>query len=238
MTPSTSRGQFLETQSLASEPQFSRGQFSDQQSYGGWSWKYSIDGGWDGRSERGGYMSDTQSVCGYTSDTGYRPSDRNYPPPVHATSTTTSRHRDVEGWSRPGGYNRDTERDRTDYYSRDRDRSYHDTDIESNMSASALTKKTPYTSGSTVQFSAASGTAATGAVTTTTAISSSATTTHPKGILRQTTTTSNTESDRNDGSLSDTALGGPGISSIHNRNNAGMGQKSSSTSQLSDTGKN
>ena len=94
MTPSTGAGPgtsaFLETQSLASEPQFSRGQFSDQHSYGGWSWRYGLnDGGWD-KGGGGGYMSDVASVCGYTSDTGYRPSDRNYPPPpVHATNTST-----------------------------------------------------------------------------------------------------------------------------------------------------
>ena len=92
MTPSTAvdRGAYLETQSLASEAQFSRGQFSDQQSYGGWSWRYPGDGGWaGGPNERGGYLSDSQSVCGYTSDTGYRPSVRNYPPPpVHATNTS------------------------------------------------------------------------------------------------------------------------------------------------------
>ena len=90
MTPSTGvdRGAYLETQSLASEAQFSRGQFSDQQSYGGWSWRSQLGG----QSERRGYMSDTQSVCGYTSDTGYRPSDRNYPPPpIHATSTAINR---------------------------------------------------------------------------------------------------------------------------------------------------
>ena len=77
---------FLETQSLASEPQFSRGHFSDQQSYGGWSWRYGLnDGGWD---KGGGYMSDTASVCGYTSDTGgYR--GAHPPPPVHATNTST-----------------------------------------------------------------------------------------------------------------------------------------------------
>ena len=88
MTPSTA-GAFHDTQSLISEPQFSaRGGFSDQQSYGGWSWRSQLGG----QSERGGYMSDTQSVCGYTSDTGYRPSDRNYPPPpIHATSTAINR---------------------------------------------------------------------------------------------------------------------------------------------------
>ena len=241
-TPSTAgdRAALMETQSLFSEPQFSRGQFSDQQSYAGWSWKYPDDRGWGGQSERGGYMSDTQSVCGYTSDTGYRPSDRNYPPPpVHATNTAI--RRDVEGWSRPGNYTRDTERDRTDYYSRDnrdsRDtRPYHDTDMESNFSA--LNKKNPYAIGSTVQFSGKTDATTTGAATaTTTTAATTASTTHPKSILRQTTTTSNADSDRNDGSLSDTALGGPGISSIHNKNQPGMGQKSNSTSQLSDTGR-
>ena len=81
------QGYNMDTQSLASEPQFSRtGGFSDQQSYGGWSWRSQLGG--PGQS---GYMSDTQGVCGYTSDTGYRPSDRNYPPPpIHATSTNQS----------------------------------------------------------------------------------------------------------------------------------------------------
>ena len=57
----------------------------------------------------------------------------------------------------------------------------------------------------------------------------------PKGILRTPTTSSTSESDKNDGSLSDTA-----VSNIHivNRGrNQGMGKKSSSTSQLSDTGR-
>ena len=152
--------------------------------------------------------------------------------------------RDVEGWSRPGNYTRDTERDRTDYYSKDnRDRrggggQYYDTDMESVVSTSALYKKQhPTTSGgSTVQFSGK--TSATAQPTSTTTTSSAAATTHPKSILRQTTVLSNADSERNDGSLSDTALGGPGISSIHNKNaNGGMGQKSSSTSQLSDTGR-
>lgn len=59
-------------------------------------------------------------------------------------------------------------------------------------------------------------------------------TTHPKGILR-TPTVCTSDSDRNDGSLSDTA-----VNNIHinkNRNNPGMGKKSSSTSQLSDSGR-
>ena len=69
----------IDTQSLASGV----GGFSDQQSYGGWSWRSQLGPG------QSGYMSDSQSVCGYTSDTGYRPSDRNYPPPpIHATSTS------------------------------------------------------------------------------------------------------------------------------------------------------
>ena len=72
----------------------------------------------------------------------------------------------------------------------------------------------------------------------TTVTSSSAPGSQPKSILRQTTTSSaaDTAAERNDGSLSDTALGGPGISSIHTKP-GGMGQKSSSTSQLSDTGR-
>ena len=175
LTPSTlTQGHLMETQSLASEPPFSRGgQFSDQQSYGGWSWKYGLtDGGWDrgGGGAGGGHMSDTQSVCGYTSDTGYRPSDRNYPPPpVHATNTSIRCswggwdqnlfdhndpcfRRDVEGWSRPGTYTRDMERDRTDYYSRERRQQYGDTDMDSIVSGSALnTKKPPY-SGTSLHF--------------------------------------------------------------------------------------
>ena len=100
--------------------------------------------------------------------------------------------------------------------------------------------------GSTVQFSgknstgdglSTSASAAAGA-TVTTVTSSSAPGSQPKSILRQTTTSSaaDTSAERNDGSLSDTALGGPGISSIHTKP-GGMGQKSSSTSQLSDTGR-
>ena len=100
--------------------------------------------------------------------------------------------------------------------------------------------------GSTVQFSgknstgdglSTSASAAAGA-TVTTVTSSSAPGSQPKSILRQTTTSSaaDTAAERNDGSLSDTALGGPGISSIHTKP-GGMGQKSSSTSQLSDTGR-
>ena len=95
--------------------------------------------------------------------------------------------------------------------------------------------------GSTVQFSGKNdGATATSSQPTTTTITTTSaqnSATHPKGILRQTTTTSNTDTERNDGSLSDTALGGPGISSIHNKNSNGMGQKSNSTSQLSDTGR-
>ena len=57
--------------------------------------------------------------------------------------------RDVEGWSRPAGtYTRDTERDRTDYYSRGqggRQGGYYESDMESVMSHSAFdTKKPPY----------------------------------------------------------------------------------------------
>ena len=150
----------------------------------------------------------------------------------------------MEGWSRPGNYTRDTERDRTDYYSKDNRRGggggggYYDTDMESVVSTSALynKKQHPTTSGgSTVQFS---GKTSASTIPNTTTTTTTAATTHPKSILRQTTVLSNADSERNDGSLSDTALGGPGISSIHNKNaNGGMGQKSSSTSQLSDTGR-
>ena len=110
--------------------------------------------------------------------------------------------------------------------------------MESVVSTSALynKKQHPTTSGgSTVQFS---GKTSASTIPNTTTTTTTAATTHPKSILRQTTVLSNADSERNDGSLSDTALGGPGISSIHNKNaNGGMGQKSSSTSQLSDTGR-
>ena len=59
--------------------------------------------------------------------------------------------RDVEGWSQPAGtYDRDTERDRTDYYSRGQGGRqggphYYESDMESVMSHSAFdTKKPPY----------------------------------------------------------------------------------------------
>ena len=106
-----------------------------------------------------------------------------------------------------------------------------------------LTASYLFLGGSTVQFSGntatSEGQATVGLAQTTTTVTatSSGPSAHPKSILRQTTTVSNTDSERNDGSLSDTALGGPGISSIHNKNANGMGQKSNSTSQLSDTGR-
>ena len=61
-------------------------------------------------------------------------------------------------------------------------------------------------------------------------------TSQPKGILRTPTISSTSDSDKNDGSLSDTA-----VSNIHivnrSRSGQGMGKKSNSTSQLSDTGR-
>ena len=200
-------GGYLETQSLLSEPQ-GRG-YQDQGSYSGW----------------GGSLASEvrREQSGYTSDTGYRPS-------LEAS----------QGWSRPGNYNRDTDRDRADYYTgrggaRTRARpDYWDTDGESVISASAF----PDRGQNTVQFSRkgepnkSSGQTSGGTTTTSTTVSG----TQPKGILR-TTTSSNPDPDKHDGSLSDTALGGPGLSSIHNKANNGMGQKSSSTSQLSDTGR-
>lgn len=60
----------------------------------------------------------------------------------------------------------------------------------------------------------------------------------PKSILRTTTTpsTSTPFIEVADGSLSDTAVGSS-IHNLHKRTTAGMGKKSSSTSQLSDTGR-
>ena len=213
-------GGYLETQSLLSEPQ-GRG-------YTGWNSQGYNEPGSGAR----GFLTEQS---GYTSDTGYRPSDRNYPA--------------VEGWSRPGNYNRDTDRDRADYYTRGagqaraRGRPDYWGDSESVVSTSAF----PDRGQNTVQFSGHSqgqtktsvgqtsaGQASAAAATTTTM--STATASQPKGILR-TTTSTNPDPDRHDGSLSDTALGGPGISSIHNKSNNGMGQKSNSTSQLSDTGR-
>ena len=60
----------------------------------------------------------------------------------------------------------------------------------------------------------------------------------PKSILRTTTTTPTTSAamEPTDGSLSDSQLGNS-IHNLHKRPNPGMGKKSSSTSQLSDTGR-
>ena len=60
----------------------------------------------------------------------------------------------------------------------------------------------------------------------------------PKSILRTTTTTPTTSvaMEATDGSLSDSQLGNS-IHNLHKRPNPGMGKKSSSTSQLSDTGR-
>ena len=60
----------------------------------------------------------------------------------------------------------------------------------------------------------------------------------PKSILRTTTTTPTTSGalEATDGSLSDSQLGNS-IHNLHKRPNPGMGKKSSSTSQLSDTGR-
>ena len=177
----------------------------------------------------------------------------------------------MEGWSRPAGsYTRDTERDRTDYYSRGQggrqggpgdtnDDDIDDADNDDDQGITSLiwrasshtvpsTPRSLHTQvlikprhkagelkliktllgGSTVQFSgntatdASQATAGTTQTTTTVSATTSGSSTHPKSILRQTTTVSNADSERNDGSLSDTALGGPGISSIHNK--GGMGE--------------
>ena len=69
--------------------------------------------------------------------------------------TLTVSRRDVEGWSRPAGTYRDTERDRTDFYSRGQGRQggYYESDMESLVSHSAFdTKKHPY-SGNGEAFS-------------------------------------------------------------------------------------
>ena len=229
-------GGLSDTQSVYSDTTRTVRGFSDTQSMAG-DKRYPSSGA--GVSGGGGYL-ETQSLLsepqgrgysgwagegrvrgeqsGYTSDTGHS-----------------------QGWSRPGNYNRDTDRDRADYYTGGRGQARHrgrpdywDTDMESVMSGSAF----PDRGQNTVQFSAKGETNKSSAQTS--AGSSAATNTisaaQPKGILR-TTTSSNPDPDRHDGSLSDTALGGPGISSIHNKANNGMGQKSSSTSQLSDTGR-
>ena len=242
-----------DTQSVISEPR-SRG-FTDAQSLAG----YSSD---RGHQRPGGY-SETQSVGGYSSeremgnrfdprrdekmgDAGRQAYDRNMTGPS-------------EGWSRPGNYRdeRNTDRER-DYYDRGPQRLgprrgtqsesgrgdyFEHSDIESVVSASALTtsvaegQKPSYTDSrgqTSVQFSAKTeGNKPPGLVPT----SSAVTTTHPKSILRTTSTTASTaESDKNDGSVSDTAVSNVGLSRLHNRNH-GMGKKSSSTSQLSDTGR-
>ena len=121
----------------------------------------------------------------------------------------------------------DNDSQRTEYFEH--------SDIESVVSASALKPKlgTDTQLLSTVEKPGASKvtSAAGGGETKIPTIITS----QPKGILRTPTVSSYSDSDRNDGSLSDTA-----VSNIHvvNKNrNSGMGKKSSSTSQLSESGR-
>ena len=122
----------------------------------------------------------------------------------------------------------DSNNQRADYFEH--------SDIESVISASALKPKTTNEAQrlgnseargpGSVQFSGKPED---------TRVQLSVATSQPKSILRTPTIISTSDSDRNDGSLSDTA-----VSNIHivkSRNPQGMGKKSSSTSQLSDTGR-
>ena len=113
---------------------------------------------------------------------------------------------------------------------------FEHSDIESVISASALKPKTINENQkqlsadgrgpSSVQFS--------GKTDDTKSLLSVATT-QPKSILRTPTITSTSDTDNNDGSLSDTAVSN--IHIVRSRAQPGMGKKSSSTSQLSDTGR-
>jgi len=130
----------------------------------------------------------------------------------------------------------DGDRQRSDYFEH--------SDIESVISASALTVTSlsdaqnlcqPENRGqSSVQFGGQTEGTRIQTYTTNTLTSSL-----PKGILRTTSTVTTTSesSDKNDGSLSDTAVSSFHIANKTGRSGQGMGKKSSSTSQLSDTGR-
>ena len=128
---------------------------------------------------------------------------------------------------RPSGNSYDSESQRSEYFEH--------SDIESVVSASALKPKTKIEAEqkSSTELKSQGSVQFGGQTEETKAVPFNPN--QPKGILRTPTTSSTSESDKNDGSLSDTA-----VSNIHivNRGrNQGMGKKSSSTSQLSDTGR-
>jgi hypothetical protein len=128
------------------------------------------------------------------------------------------------------------DRQRSDYFEH--------SDIESVISASALTvtslsdaqklNASENRAQSSVQFGGQTDGTRLQTYTTNTITSSL-----PKGILRTTSTvtTVSESSDKNDGSLSDTAVSSFHIASKSGRSGQGMGKKSNSTSQLSDTGR-
>ena len=128
------------------------------------------------------------------------------------------------------------DRQRADYFEH--------SDIESVISASALTvtsisdaqklRETENKGQSSVQFGGQTEGTRLQTYTTNTVTSSL-----PKGILRTTSTvtTVSESSDKNDGSLSDTAVSSFHIANKSGRSGQGMGKKSSSTSQLSDAGR-
>jgi regulating synaptic membrane exocytosis protein 2 len=139
------------------------------------------------------------------------------------------------GTYRQQGMQYESDRQRSDYFEH--------SDIESVISASALTvtsvdpqrqRETENKGQGSVQFGGQTEGTRLQTYTTNTVTSSL-----PKGILRTTSTvtTVSESSDKNDGSLSDTAVSSFHVANKSGRSGQGMGKKSSSTSQLSDAGR-